>query len=67
MSLEDSLLDEPEELVRIDADRMLASTAGAGAAIRAALDSESAEILSVLAGQGRPRSLCVVGAGGSSA
>ena len=34
VSLEDSLLDEPEELVRIDADRMLASTAGAGAAIR---------------------------------
>lgn len=67
MSLDDALLDEPEELVRIDSGRMLASTAAGGAAIRSALGSESAQILSELADQGRPRSLCVVGAGGSSA
>lgn len=66
MSVDDTLLDEPEELVRIDAGRMLASTAAAGAAIRTALDRD-AEMLTDLVQQGRPRSLCVIGAGGSSA
>ena len=67
MSVDDTLLDEPDELVRIDAGRMLASTAAAGAAIRKALDSDAAVLLADLVQQGRPRSLCVVGAGGSSA
>ncbi|HQR79193.1 MAG TPA: SIS domain-containing protein [Actinomycetota bacterium] len=67
MSLDDTLLDEPGELVAIDSRRMLASTAAAGAAVRAALDADSAELLAPLIEQGRPRSLCVVGAGGSSA
>lgn len=67
MSLDDALLDEPRTLIRIDAGRMLASTAAGGAAIRTALNSDSGDILSALAEQGRPRSLCIVGAGGSSA
>jgi len=67
VSLDDSLLDEPEALVRIDAQRMLASTASAGAAIRNALDADGGQVLGPLVEQGRPRSLCVVGAGGSSA
>lgn len=67
MSLDDTLLDEPGELVAIDSRRMLASTAAAGAAVRSALAADSAELLEPLIEQGRPRSLCVVGAGGSSA
>lgn len=67
MSLDDTLLDEPEELVAIDTGRMLASTAAAGAAIRTALQTDSEPILAPLVEQGRPRSLVVVGAGGSSA
>ncbi|MCU0297045.1 MAG: hypothetical protein MUF33_00845 [Candidatus Nanopelagicales bacterium] len=66
MSLDDTLLDEPAELVGIDAHRMLASTASAGAAVRSALQSDAADLLEPLADQGRPRSLIVVGAGGSS-
>ncbi len=67
MSLDDALLDEPEALVQLDAGRMLASTAAAGAAIRSTLSEDAAETLAPLIEQGRPRSLCVVGAGGSSA
>lgn len=67
MSLDDTLLDEPDELVAIDSGRMLASTAAAGAAIRTALDADAEQILAPLIEQGRPRSLVVVGAGGSSA
>lgn len=67
VSLDDTLLDEPAELVAIDAGRMLASTASAGAAIRQSLDTDSEELLAPLVEQGRPRSLVVVGAGGSSA
>jgi len=67
MSLDDTLLDEPEELVAIDSQRMLASTASAGAAIRTALAVDGDHALGPLTAQGRPRSLCVVGAGGSSA
>ena len=67
MSLDDTLLDEPDELVEIDAQRMLASTASAGAAIRSTLDADDGHALGPLVEQGRPRSLCVVGAGGSSA
>ena len=48
MSLDDSLLDEPEVLVRIDAQRMLASTASAGAAIRNALDADGGQVLGPL-------------------
>src|SRR5690606_21746329 len=47
--------------------RMLASTASAGAAIRSTLDADDGHALGPLVEQGRPRSLCVVGAGGSSA
>lgn len=67
MSLDDTLLDDPEELVAIDPQRMLASTAAAGAAIRVALAVDGDHALGPLTAQGRPRSLCVVGAGGSSA
>jgi len=67
VSLDDTLLDDPEELVAIDSQRMLASTASAGAAIRAALAVDGDHALGPLTAQGRPRSLCVVGAGGSSA
>jgi hypothetical protein len=67
VSFDDTLLDDTDTLVQIDGGRMLASTGAAGAAIRGALDSDSAHLLSSLAQQGRPRSLCVVGAGGSSA
>lgn len=67
MSLDDALLDEPDRLVELDAARMLASTASAGAAIREALATPADEILQPLVAQGRPRSLVVVGAGGSSA
>jgi glucose/mannose-6-phosphate isomerase len=67
VSLDDALLDEPERLVALDAARMLANTASAGAAIREALATEADEILQPLVAQGRPRSLVVVGAGGSSA
>ncbi len=67
MSLDDTLLDDPAGLVGIDAHRMLASTASAGAAVRAALNADSESLLEPLAEQGRPRSLIVVGAGGSSA
>lgn len=67
MSLDDVLLDEPAELIRLDAGRMLASTASAGAAIRQALAIDSQEILAPLIAQGRPRALVIVGAGGSSA
>jgi glucose/mannose-6-phosphate isomerase len=67
VSLDDTLLDEPDELVEIDAQRMLASTASAGAAIRSTLDADDGHALGPLVEQGRPRSLCVVGAGGSSA
>lgn len=67
MSVDDTLLDEPDELVSIDAQRMLASTASAGAAIRSALAADDDVVLGSLREQGRPRSLCVVGAGGSSA
>ncbi|HRY09809.1 MAG: mannose-6-phosphate isomerase [Actinobacteria bacterium] len=67
MSVDDTLLDEPDELVGIDSQRMLASTASAGAAIRSTLDADDGHALGPLVEQGRPRSLCVVGAGGSSA
>lgn len=67
MSLDDTLLDDPDELLAIDSGRMLASTAGAGAAIRTALDYDAERILRPLIEQGRPRSVVVVGAGGSSA
>jgi glucose/mannose-6-phosphate isomerase len=67
VSLDDTLLDEPDELIRIDAQRMLASTASAASAVRTALDADAAAVLAPLIEQGRPRSLCVVGAGGSSA
>lgn len=67
MILDDALLDEPGELVRLDAARMLASTASAGAAVRQALGADADDILGPLVAQGRPRSLVVVGAGGSSA
>lgn len=67
MSLDDTLLDEPEQLIALDSARMLASTASAGAAIRQALATESEQILEPLIAQGRPRALVVVGAGGSSA
>ncbi len=67
MSLDDALLDDPVELVRIDSQRMLASSASAGGAIRSTLDADAGHALRPLVEQGRPRSLCVVGAGGSSA
>lgn len=67
MSLDDTLLDEPEALVGLDSGRMLASTASASAAVREALAVDAESILRPLVEQGRPRSLCVVGAGGSSA
>jgi glucose/mannose-6-phosphate isomerase len=67
VSLDDAVLDAPAELIAIDAGRMLASTASAGAAIRACLETSSSELLEPLIAQGRPRSLVVVGAGGSSA
>lgn len=67
MSLDDTLLDDPDDLVGLDAGRMLASTASAGAAIRQALTVDTDDILAPLISQGRPRSLVVVGAGGSSA
>jgi glucose/mannose-6-phosphate isomerase len=67
VSLDDSLLDQPDDLVAIDADRMLASTASASAAIRTGLAAHADDVLAPLIEQGRPRSLVVVGAGGSSA
>jgi glucose/mannose-6-phosphate isomerase len=67
VSLDDALLDDPVELVRIDSQRMLASSASAGGAIRSTLDADAGHALRPLVEQGRPRSLCVVGAGGSSA
>jgi hypothetical protein len=67
VSLDDTLLDDPGHLVALDAERMLASTASASAAIRTTLDGDAGRVLRPLAEQGRPRSLCVVGAGGSSA
>lgn len=67
MSLDDTVLDDPDQLLAIDSGRMLASTASAGAAIRTALDGDADLILNPLVEQGRPRSLVVVGAGGSSA
>lgn len=66
MSLDDALLDEPEDLVALDAGRMLASTASAAAAVRHALQADHG-VLEPLASAGRPRSLVIVGAGGSSA
>lgn len=66
MSLDDTLLDDPDALLALDAGRMLASTAAASAGIRQALDAEAHDILGPLVAQGRPRSLVVVGAGGSS-
>ena len=67
MSLDDTLLDDPAALVEVDTGRMLASTASSGAAIRVALSADADEIFAPLIAQGRPRSLVVVGAGGSSA
>jgi glucose/mannose-6-phosphate isomerase len=67
MSLDDGLLDAPEDLVALDAGRMLASTASAAAGIRTGLQTDADAVLGPLIAQGRPRSLVVVGAGGSSA
>lgn len=67
MSLDDGVLDDPDGLVALDAGRMLASTAGASAGIRQALQADAGGVLGPLVEQGRPRSLVVVGAGGSSA
>lgn len=67
MNLDDAILDDPSRLVAADTERMLASTASASAGIRAALEVDSLAALTPLIELGRPRSLCVVGAGGSSA
>ncbi len=66
MSLDDTVLDDPDALLALDRSRMLASTASAGAAIRQCLQVDAQQTLAPLVAQGRPRSLVVVGAGGSS-
>ena len=65
MAVDESLLAQPELLIESDTG-MLAATAGAGGDLRRALAEADREAIAAVAAAGRPRTIVVVGAGGSA-
>lgn len=63
--LDDTLLDDPAALRRVDRDHALLALAGAGARIRTALRLSDAAGLAQLRPDGRPRTVLVAGHGGA--
>ena len=63
--LDDSLLDDPAEMERLDAGQMLRAIATAGAQVREALLYIDASMLAPVVADGRPRAVIVTGMGGS--
>jgi glucose/mannose-6-phosphate isomerase len=64
-ALDDSVLDDPEVLERLDPGQMLRAVATAGAQVREALLHVEDEALATVARDDRPRAVVVTGMGGS--
>jgi glucose/mannose-6-phosphate isomerase len=60
---DDRLLDDPDALSQADPGDLLRATADAGAQVRRALAATTAELLTAVAVDGRPRSVVLVGVG----
>ncbi|MBP7971884.1 MAG: SIS domain-containing protein [Candidatus Nanopelagicales bacterium] len=67
MELNDLLLDDPEGMAEADTRELLPITASAGASMRAAATLIEPSLLDRVVDEGRPRSIVVVGGGGSRA
>lgn len=63
--MDDSVLDDPDALDRLDTQQMLRAIATAGAQVRGALLHVTAGLLAPVAADGRPRAVIVTGMGGS--
>ena len=62
---EEDILDDITEMLKIDADDMLAATASSGAQIRKALSTIDQDSLAKVKEWGKPRSVVITGVGGS--
>ena len=65
--LDESLLDEPDALVRADHHELLRGTAEAGARVRTALRNTGEAGVDQLAPEGRPRAVLIAGSGTATA
>lgn len=62
---EEDILNDTEEMLKIDANEMLAATASSGSQIRLALSAIDTELLERVKAWGKPRSVVITGVGGS--
>lgn len=62
---EEDILNDVNEMLKIDANQMLASTASSGSQIRLALSNVEESLLDKVKDWGRPRSVVITGVGGS--
>jgi glucose/mannose-6-phosphate isomerase len=63
--IDDSVLDQPEALMRLDPSDMFAAVASSGAQMREAVREADREALARIADGGKPRAIVVAGMGGS--
>lgn len=63
--IDDTILDDVNRMLQIDAGEMLAATASAGAQVRLGLAENDVDAIAAIAAAGRPRAIVVTGMGGS--